>query len=175
MRGRKPKPTAQKVLEGNPGKRPLNPHEPDFPPPADTIPLELEGDAHALKEWARLSPLLESARVTTEADRGSLVALCQQWSQYLEATQRIRTSGMVVRTPNDYPMPNPYIAIANRALTHCVKLWVELGLTPSSRSRVTTTPLVGWTGHSAIAKPLSRLAQLQEQAVTLRRPIGMVK
>ena len=27
-RGRKPKPTALKVLEGNPGKRPLNGHEP---------------------------------------------------------------------------------------------------------------------------------------------------
>ena len=26
-RGRKPKPTALKVLEGNPGKRPLNDHE----------------------------------------------------------------------------------------------------------------------------------------------------
>ena len=27
-RGRKPKPTAMKILEGNPGKRPLNPFEP---------------------------------------------------------------------------------------------------------------------------------------------------
>ncbi|HZK10243.1 MAG TPA: phage terminase small subunit P27 family, partial [Clostridia bacterium] len=27
-RGRKPKPTALKVLEGNPGKRPLNKNEP---------------------------------------------------------------------------------------------------------------------------------------------------
>ena len=30
-RGRKPKPTALKVLEGNPGKRPLNENEP-IPP-----------------------------------------------------------------------------------------------------------------------------------------------
>ncbi|MEQ8198694.1 MAG: phage terminase small subunit P27 family, partial [Clostridiaceae bacterium] len=28
QRGRKPKPTAIKVLEGNPGKRPLNKNEP---------------------------------------------------------------------------------------------------------------------------------------------------
>ena len=32
-RGRKPKPTALKVLEGNPGKRPLNDREP-VPPKA---------------------------------------------------------------------------------------------------------------------------------------------
>lgn len=29
-RGRKPKPTALKVLEGNPGKRPLNKNEPNL-------------------------------------------------------------------------------------------------------------------------------------------------
>lgn len=175
MRGRKPKPTAQKVLEGNPGKRPLNAQEPEFPPPVDATPPELADNAHALHEWARLCPLLEAARVTTEADRGSLIALCLSWSQYLEATQKIRASGMVVKTPNDYPIPNPYIAIANRALGHCTKLWVELGLTPSSRSRVSTTPPVAWTGHSVAAKPLSKLAQLQERSAALRRPLAVAK
>ena len=34
-RGRKPKPTALKMLEGNPGKHPLNEHEPV--PPKSTI------------------------------------------------------------------------------------------------------------------------------------------
>ena len=34
-RGRKPKPTALKVLEGNPGKRPLNDREPV--PPKGTL------------------------------------------------------------------------------------------------------------------------------------------
>jgi len=33
-------------------------------------------------------------------------------------------------------MPNPYLSIATRALAGCNKLWPELGLTPSSRSRV---------------------------------------
>jgi phage terminase small subunit len=37
-------------------------------------------------------------------------------------------------------MPNPYIGISNKSLGNCVKLWVELGLTPSARSRVTTAP-----------------------------------
>ena len=42
-RGRKPKPTALKVLEGNPGKRPLNDREP-VPPKAT---LEMPGVASA--------------------------------------------------------------------------------------------------------------------------------
>ncbi len=173
-KGPRPKPTARKILEGNPGRRPLNQHEPEFPPPVeDTTPLELHGDAVALKEWARVSPLLETARVTTEADRGALIALCQQWSQYLDATRQTARVGMVVMTPSKYPIVNPYLSIANRALLNCVKLWAELGLTPSSRTRVSTVPPVGWTGHSPVARPQTTLAKLQEQAAALRRPLGV--
>ena len=140
MRGRKPKPTALKVLEGNPGKRPLNHQEPVMPEPSDAFevpPPELLGDVVAKAEWTRLAPMLRKARTITEADRSSLVALCQQWSWYLEAKNKVSTTGMVVKSPNGYPTPNPYIGIANKALDYCLKLWTELGITPSSRSRVT--------------------------------------
>jgi len=137
MRGRKPKPTGRKRLEGNPGRRPLNEHEPQMPVANVTPPAELADDPVATAEWTRLLPLLMTSHTVTEGDRGSLLALCQQWSRYLEANGKVAVSGMVVRSPSGYPMPNPYIGIANRALSNCVKLWVELGLTPSARSRVT--------------------------------------
>jgi P27 family predicted phage terminase small subunit len=144
MRGRKPTPTDLKVLRGNPGHRPLNVDEPQLPAvPADvfdTPPLELAGDAAACDEWIRLAPMLRAARQVTDAERGSLIALVQQWSRYLEANTKAAAAGMVIKSPSGYPMPNPYLAIANRALAHCMKLWAELGLTPSSRSRVTATP-----------------------------------
>jgi P27 family predicted phage terminase small subunit len=142
MRGRKPKPTGRKILEGNPGKRALNPAEPQHPPPAETFdqpPPELAGDAVACAEWARLAPMLRIAKTVTEADRGALLALCQQWSRYLEATANVSRAGLVVKAPSGYPMVNPYVSIANKTLMNCTKLWVELGLTPSSRSRVVTT------------------------------------
>lgn len=141
MRGRKPKPTALKKLQGNPGKRLLNAREPVMPESTDEFdqpPLELASDLVASGEWQRLAPILRRSKTVTEADRGALLSLCQQWSRYLEANKSVSTAGMVVRSPSGYPMPNPYIAIANRALAMCVKLWAELGLTPSSRSRVTT-------------------------------------
>lgn len=178
MRGRKPKPTAQKQLEGNPGKRRLNTTEPEFPPPAkeDEPPMELLDDTAAITEWRRLLPLMKAARVLTEADRGSLLALCQQWSRYLDASREVKKHGMVVKAPSGYPIPNPYLSIANKALQHCVKLWAELGLTPSSRSRVSTTPAPagqGWTGRSPAAKPMTKLAELQQKAAELRRPMGV--
>ena len=49
MRGRKPTPTAIKVLEGNPGKRPLNDREPQPPKKAPSCPKWLEPDAK--REW----------------------------------------------------------------------------------------------------------------------------
>jgi len=141
MRGRKPQPTELKKLQGNPGKRPLNTREPVMPeadPSFDAPPVELASDLVAAGEWQRLAPILRKSKTVTEADRGALLSLCQQWSRYLEANKSVATAGMVVRSPSGYPMPNPYIAIANRALSMCVKLWAELGLTPSSRSRVTS-------------------------------------
>ena len=44
-RGRKPKPTALKVLEGNPGKRPLNENEPKPERKAPECPSWLEPEA----------------------------------------------------------------------------------------------------------------------------------
>jgi len=142
-RGRRPNPSAQRRLEGNPGRRKFNPHEPVLPTADDAPPIELDDVATA--EWRRLLPLLKAAHVVTEGDRGSLLALCQMWSRYLEAFEKVKTSGMVLRSPSGYPMPNPYIGIANKALGNCIKLWVELGLTPSARSRVTTSPGSGAT------------------------------
>lgn len=142
--GRKPHPTARRILEGNPGGRPLPEHEPEMPQASEAFdepPAELLVDLVAAAEWRRLAPLLRKSQTTTEADRGSLLALCQQWSRYLEAHGKIAAAGMVVKSPSGYPMPNPYIGISNKALGNCVKLWAELGLTPSSRSRVSVAPL----------------------------------
>lgn len=143
--GRRPKPTALKVLRGNPGKRPLNSHEPTPPPAAsafDTPPPELATDPAAAAEWARVVPILRRCGIITEAERAALVALCQQWSIYVEAHGKLRSLGMIVKGPDDVPMTNPYIRVADRALQSCVRLWVELGLTPSARARLSVAPAV---------------------------------
>ena len=146
--GRKPQPTALKILRGNPGKRRLNPNEPQ--PAAvdesfDTPPGELNGDAAARREWERVAPLLRLCGLVSQAERTALLALCQQWSQYLKASQAVRKAGLTLNIHKggaDIPIANPHIAIASQALTHCQRLWNELGLTPSGRARVTKVPSV---------------------------------
>jgi P27 family predicted phage terminase small subunit len=144
MRGRKPHPTWRKQLEGNPGKRKRNREEPQPPAPEasafDEPPPELAGQLVAQGEWRRLAPMLRAGKQITDADKTALIALCAEWGRYVEALRKVfpegRDAQMVVVTPSGYPMPNPYLAIATKALAGCAKLWPELGLTPSSRSRV---------------------------------------
>ena len=62
-RGRKPKPTALKKLEGNPGKRPLNELEPLPQVTMLRCPNWLEPEAK--KEWRRLAPVLIGAGILT--------------------------------------------------------------------------------------------------------------
>lgn len=143
MKGRKPQSTQSKRLNGNPGKRPLNEAEPVVEVPTeafDVPPAELNGDGFASAEWVRLAPLLRRSRQVSESDRSALIAMCLEWSRYLTATAKVRQNGMVVQAPSGYPIPNPYLSIATKALAGCNKLWPELGLTPSSRSRVSAVP-----------------------------------
>jgi P27 family predicted phage terminase small subunit len=142
MKGRKPVPTARKRLEGNPGKRALPRDEPDIPDTGDLdgVPPELAGDPVAVREWSRLAPLLRRVGVLTDADALTLVAVCQQWSRYLAADRRVRRDGMVVKVRGGFPRPNPYVQIANKALLMSVRLWTELGMTPSARTRVHRAP-----------------------------------
>jgi P27 family predicted phage terminase small subunit len=162
MKGRKPKPTSQHRLDGNPGHRPLNVHEPvtaALDESFDTPPAELKPEK-AREEWQRIAPLLRQARQVGPTDRTALIAVCLEWARYLDAMARVESLGLVVTTPNGYPMTNPYLSIASRALAACTKLWPELGLTPSSRSRISTLAVPSPDDPFAEfdAPPLSRLS-----------------
>ena len=135
MKGRKPKPTALKVLAGNPGKRPLNDAEPNFMGERiGNAPKHLSAEAKA--EWKRVAPVLKAAGVLTPADRGALAAYCQAWARWVEAERKIETEGMVTTTPSGYEMQSPWVGIANKALELMRAFAAEFGMTPSSRTRV---------------------------------------
>ena len=130
--------TARRLLTGNAGRRPINDHEPQPPIPDDTFdhpPLDVEESAHASAEWRRLAPILRQTRQITEADRSALIAACLEWGRYRDCLAKVKQN-VVITTASGFPMPNPFLTVAQKSLTTCIKLWAELGLTPSSRSRV---------------------------------------
>lgn len=141
--GRKPKPTKLKILEGNPGRRPLNLNEPDPLPIAPECPDWLLDDAK--EEWKRLAPELEKLKLLTKIDKMAFVGLVQSYAMYKKASEFIKKNGTTYRIPRTdksgkvtsvYIAPFPEVAIANQSLKQIRAFATEFGLTPSSRGRI---------------------------------------
>ena len=133
-RGRKPKPTAMKELEGNPGGRALNDREPAPPKKAPRCPGWLEDEAK--KEWRRMSGVLEAMGLLTEMDMAAFAGYCQAYARWKEAEEFLTQHGSIVRTPNGYLQQVPQVSIAQTNEKIMLKFCEQFGLTPSSRSRI---------------------------------------
>jgi len=132
--GPKPTPLAIRIAQGNPGRRPLPANTATVESALPPAPAEL--DKPARKEWHRVGRLMRDARVISKLDRAALATYCMAWSRWLEAETQVRKHGLVVKTKNGFPQQNPYLPIANKAMHQVMALSAELGLTPSSRSRI---------------------------------------
>ena len=141
--GRPPKPTNLKLVQGNPGRRPVERGEasPEVDLPACPGHLTVE----AREEWNRVGPLLVKYRLVTDIDTAALALYCQSYGRWREAEKKIADmreksgDGLLIKAPSGYPIQNPYLAIANRAMEDCYKYLQQFGLSPSARTRVTVT------------------------------------
>ncbi len=133
-RGRKPKPTALKVLEGNPGKRPLNENEPKPEKKAPKCPAWLEPEAK--KEWRRMSKILLELGILTEIDTSAFAGYCQAYARWKEAEEFLTKHGTIFKTPSGYIQQVPQVSIAQTYLKIMKDFCTEFGLTPSARSRI---------------------------------------
>lgn len=133
-RGRKPKPTETKKLEGNPGKRALNNQEPQPDVAIPECPPHLEGEAK--KEFARITQELLKLKIIAEIDRAALVAYCQAWGDYIKATKEIKKEGEVLYSDKGNAYINPWKNLQTSAMDRMLRFSAEFGMTPSSRSRI---------------------------------------
>jgi P27 family predicted phage terminase small subunit len=138
MRGRRPKPTRIKALTGNPGKRPLNLHEPRPEPALPDCPPELSPAAQ--REWTRLTVELSKLNLITKLDRGALATYCGAYGMWAEAMEQIQKYGTMVKSPTGFPIQSPYLSIANRQAEIMMRIASEFGFTPASRSRISVPP-----------------------------------
>lgn len=134
QRGRKPKPTAVKVLEGNPGKRQLNLCEPQPEKKLPECPDWLEDEAKA--EWNRLCKNLFELGLLTNLDMAAFASYCQAYARWKEAEEFITQHGSIVKTKTGYWQQVPQVSIAHSNQKIMMQAAAEFGLTPSSRSRI---------------------------------------
>jgi len=112
MRGRKPRPTALKILSGSQASQ-INRREPKFRLARGARPPAWLG-FHGRGLWRRLAPLLAEKGVLTVGDLPAFENLCDEYD-------------IVRRDPAD-----------NQARDRLRKWVIEFGLSPSSRSRISS-------------------------------------
>lgn len=132
MRGRKPKPTAMKLAEGNPGKRPIG-SNPQPPAKLPAPPKHLSKDGK--KVWKALGPRFAALGIMAEVDEVAFAILCESYASYVSLVIKARDDGPIVRV-NGQAVPNPYLVRADREAEKVRKLLAEFGGSPSSRARL---------------------------------------
>ena len=136
-RGPKPAPTAIRELRGDRADR-MPQAEPQ---PAAGIPAPpVELSALAREEWGRIAPILDRARVLTEADGAALALYCETFAQWVDTGRRVKRQGMLLPTAAGGLKLNPLVAVNSKARADAARLLAEFGLTPSSRTRVHVLP-----------------------------------
>lgn len=144
--GRKPNPTALRLVKGNPGKRAVNKKEAKVALAQPTPPAFLCDDGKV--EWGRVVDKLYSAGLMTELDRAVLAAYCQSYGRWAQAERALArmaekdplNSALMVKTTNGNAVQNPLVGTANKAQADMVRYALEFGMSPSSRSKVNATP-----------------------------------
>ena len=141
-RGRKPKPTHLKLIEGNPGKRPIHAGAPRpvavMPEPPDHL------NDLARAEWERVAHGLHALRLLEPVDRAALAAYCVAYARWTQAERAIAgmgkrdllTGGLMIKTSNGTAIQNPLVGTANKAASDMVRYAAEFGMTPSARVRL---------------------------------------
>jgi P27 family predicted phage terminase small subunit len=135
LTGPKPKPGAIKKLQGNPGKRPIKDdlvtsYDENVPDPPDTL------NELGKTEWKRVSPILHEMKLLANLDLVALEAYCVSFVQWRESNAQLSKYGLIIKSPNGYPMQSPYLSISKGALADMARFMAEFGMTPSSRGRL---------------------------------------
>lgn len=153
MRGPRPMPTALKIQNGNPGKRPLNANEPRPRLATPKCPAWL--DAEAKRKWRQLARELSALGLLTAIDGDTLAAYCQAWAEFKLATETLAKEGRTFRTVSGYLAPHPAVA-QQRSAWQAVRAFAALfGLDPADRSRINAP---------ALSHPQDDLNQLLDEA-----------
>ena len=142
MPGPSPKPTALKLVQGNPGKRALNKKEPKFRG-APVCPDWLSPPAKT--EWKRVVKELSALDMLRSVDSSALAAYCQSYSRWQSAERIIDCEGQTVNEPitnkvgeviGHKTKRHPATVIAKDSLASMLRASALFGFDPSSRSRL---------------------------------------
>lgn len=135
MKGRKPVPTALKILRGNPGRRALTVGEPK-PRSDDAYPAPEWLDEEARAEWARLEPELVKIGLLTRADLPAFAAYCAEVGTFQSAARELAHPTRKLSGGRR----NLLLGFRRKASQEMRRWAAEFGLTPAARVRLKSEP-----------------------------------
>jgi P27 family predicted phage terminase small subunit len=137
-RGPIPKSDDQRILEGNPSKRPLRGESPKPGPGIPTCPNWLSPAAK--REWKRVTPELSRLGILSRLDRNILAGYCSTYALWQQAQEVLSKQGTAYVTTKGKLETRPEVEIAKTAAEMMNAFAEELGLTPTSRARMNLPP-----------------------------------
>jgi P27 family predicted phage terminase small subunit len=133
-RGPKPKPTALRVFEGDPGRllgkregEPLPGNSESLPAPPAWL-----GDV-GKAEWMKAAPTLHRMGCLTLADEKLLSLYCEAWDDFFAARVVLETEGRVVVTNKGMPLSHPAVKQKKDAIAIIKQIGAEFGMSPAAR------------------------------------------
>jgi len=136
MPGPRPKPTMLKILQGNPGRKPLNTREPmpdriSAPePPEHLLPL-------AKEKWRELAPQPCRLQLLSGLDTDLLEVFCDAYAKKRAADDYLKERGTTyAEAGNKVYRQYPQVSISERCVALMLACGDRLGLSPSARSRI---------------------------------------
>lgn len=161
MAGRRPLPTALKILNGNPGHRPLNDAEITPAVAMPEMPRTLSRAAR--REWHFITRKLLALGILTEIDGKALAAYCEAYAEWEQACLDVKKYGQLIEEPvinkmgeavcmesaeevdgvlvrKSTPLfrlkENPAVRTRNNAAKTMKAFLIEFGLTPATRAKL---------------------------------------
>lgn len=135
MRGRKPKPTELKLVQGTltHGDKIKRMREPKVSKNLQDAPDWFTPEQKASWEYA-----IQNAPngLLKKLDQSVLTAWVVAEDLHKFASQQLQNEGLICISPKGYQMQSPYVGILNTQAQMMMKCASEMGFTPTSRSRI---------------------------------------
>lgn len=138
VRGRKPKATAVKEASGalrkNPQRRNHEEPQPRLGWPA--MPSTVAADEAASAAWSAVCGILEEMKILAVSDVHAIAMYCTTYAEWSKAYEHVRKHGVSCPTAAGGVTTSPETHQYNKLSDRLLKMFAELGMTPSSRSRI---------------------------------------
>jgi P27 family predicted phage terminase small subunit len=144
-----PKPSRLRILQGNPGKRPLPVGEPQ-PQPGRNLRCPAWIHKYGKQKWRELAPKLLRLGLLTEVDGEAFALACQAWADWRLAVETLAREGSTIKVggwvlesgevQGHQLQPHPAVSMQRAAWDRWRKASALFGLSPSDRTRVRGAP-----------------------------------